>query len=108
MAHLQGLGVYQPVPHMSGGEIAASGWVSYRELYARSLRAAESLAGPGVGQGDRVDGGGSEARDEGELMKLAAPTVTAQQNLEEDLLFPPRYGQEIAEAIPGARLEVLP
>jgi 3-oxoadipate enol-lactonase len=69
-----------------------------------------------------------------EQMKLAAPTVTAQQNLmagfftlsdlrpqldhitvptlvlsgEDDLLFPPRYGQEIAEAIPGARLEVLP
>ncbi|MER3555525.1 MAG: acyl--CoA ligase [Meiothermus sp.] len=30
------------------------GWVSYRELYARSLRAAESLAGLGIGHGDRV------------------------------------------------------
>lgn len=69
-----------------------------------------------------------------EQMKLAAPTVEAQQNLlagfftlgdlrpqlrsvtaptlvlsgEEDLLFPPLYAQEIAQAIPGAKHRVLP
>ncbi|RIH92722.1 class I adenylate-forming enzyme family protein [Meiothermus granaticius] len=29
-------------------------WISYQELYARALRAAESLAGLGIGRGDRV------------------------------------------------------
>ncbi|HEU4740914.1 MAG TPA: AMP-binding protein [Meiothermus sp.] len=29
-------------------------WVSYRELYARAVRAAESLAGLGIGKGERV------------------------------------------------------
>lgn len=68
-----------------------------------------------------------------EQMLLAAPTEAAQHNLiagfltlsdlrprlanvtaptlvisgEEDLLFPPRYGQEIAQAIPGARHHIL-
>jgi len=69
-----------------------------------------------------------------EQMRLAAPSAAAQRNLmagfntlrdlrpqlahlrtptlvlagEEDLLLPPHYGQEIAQAIPGARFEVLP
>lgn len=69
-----------------------------------------------------------------EQMLAAAPSVEAQHNLingfltlgdlrprlrqiqvptlvlsgEEDLLFPPLYGQEIADAIPGARHRVLP
>ncbi|MBF6596403.1 MAG: alpha/beta fold hydrolase [Thermaceae bacterium] len=69
-----------------------------------------------------------------EQMGLAAPSLAAQQNLlagfltlgdlrpqlanivvptlvlsgQEDLLFPPCYGQEIADAIPGAHLELLP
>lgn len=30
------------------------GWISYQELYARALRAAESLAGLGIGPGERV------------------------------------------------------
>jgi 3-oxoadipate enol-lactonase len=39
------------------------------------------------------------------LAEVRVPTLVISG--EEDLLFPPRYGQEIAQAIPGARHQVL-
>ena len=40
------------------------------------------------------------------LSQIAAPTLVLAGDL--DVIFPPRFGRQVADAIPGARFEVLP
>jgi pimeloyl-ACP methyl ester carboxylesterase len=42
----------------------------------------------------------------GRLPEIAAPTLVLAGEI--DIMIPPRFGREVAEAIPGARFEVMP
>ncbi len=74
------------------------------EMLRAAARAAPNARGPdGLIRQWRADQA-HDARDR--VAQIAAPTLVIVGD--EDVLVPPRYSQELAELIPGARLEVIP